>query len=88
MYAPVWGVAPLLAPWQYGGMDTITWNGTPVTRAFTAYCSRKAYTTRSGKFGHTMTLPAEYAVKDQSGLIVKRFDTLDAARAYAAERMA
>lgn len=52
---------------------------------YRAYQSREAGTVR-GKFGGTASYPAEYAVKDQQGLIVARFDSMPEAESYAAQR--
>lgn len=68
-------------------MDTITWNGEKVARTFTAYQSSTGGTVR-GKFGGVATYPAEYAVKDQQGLIVKRFSSMSEAEEFAAARNA
>lgn len=58
---------------------------TTAPRVLTAYCSRAESTVSGGKFGHTYTLPAEYAVKDQTGWIVARFDTREEAEQFVAD---
>ena len=64
--------------------ETISWNGEEIPRILTAYQSREGRTVRA-KFGGVASYPAEFAVRDQSGLIVKRFDTIESATAYADE---
>lgn len=65
-------------------MDTITWNGERVPRILTAYQSAVGRTVR-GKFGGVASYPDEFAVKDQQGLILKRFPTMEEAKTYANE---
>lgn len=62
--------------------DTIMWAGERVERKLQAYQSREAATYRSRLAG-AYSVDAEYAVKDQQGLILKRFATMEEARAYA-----
>lgn len=70
--------------------DTIIWDGKEVPRVLRAYCSRQATTAKGGgRFNHPpVFIPAEYAVRDQQGLIIKRFDSFEAAEAFAAGKVA